>query len=207
MPLVSVIIPNYNYARYLDARIESVLNQTFTDFELILLDDVSTDDSLKVFDQYKDNPHVSCLVVNETNSGSPFKQWMKGILLAQGKYIWIAEADDLAESDFLEKTVGLAERHEDFAFCYAGSLLIDSDGGIMRNRDVNKWGRRARKEAAYFDGRQFAARNLYWKNYVINASGVLFRRQYALNLAESDFIRMRCCGDWLFWFQMALQGE
>lgn len=103
MPLVSVIIPNYNYARYLDARIESVLNQTFTDFELILLDDVSTDDSLKVFDQYKDNPHVSCLVVNETNSGSPFKQWMKGILLAQGKYIWIAEADDLAESDFLEK--------------------------------------------------------------------------------------------------------
>lgn len=41
MPLVSVIIPNYNYARYLDARIESVLNQTFTDFELILLDDVS----------------------------------------------------------------------------------------------------------------------------------------------------------------------
>ena len=208
MPLVSVIIPNYNYARYLDARIESVLNQTFTDFELILLDDVSTDDSLKVFDQYKDNPHVSCLVVNETNSGSPFKQWMKGILLAQGKYIWIAEADDLAESDFLEKTVGLAERHEDFSFCYVGSLLIDSDGRVMQNRDVNKWGRRARnnKEEAYFDGKRFAAHNLYWKNYVINASGVLFRRQYALNLAESDFIRMRCCGDWLFWFQMALQG-
>ena len=58
-------------------------------------------------------------------------------------------------------------------------------------RDVNKWGRRVRKEAAYFDGRQFAARNLYWKNYVINASGVLFRRQYALNLAESDFTRWR----------------
>lgn len=46
IPLVSVVVPNYNYARYLRARIDSILNQTFTDFELILLDDLSTDESL-----------------------------------------------------------------------------------------------------------------------------------------------------------------
>lgn len=102
VPLVSVVVPNYNYARYLDARLTSILNQTFQDFELILLDDASTDDSLEILDKYKNNPHVSHIVVNERNTGSPFKQWMKGILLAKGEWIWIAEADDLCESTFLE---------------------------------------------------------------------------------------------------------
>ena len=61
-PLVSVVVPNYNYARYLDARLSSILNQTFQDFELILLDDASTDNSLEVLDRYKDDPHVSHLL-------------------------------------------------------------------------------------------------------------------------------------------------
>lgn len=206
VPLVSVVIPNYNYARYLQARIESVLNQTFTDFELILLDDVSTDDSVQVLHQYKDNEHVSQIVVNEQNSGTPFKQWMKGISLARGKYVWIAEADDLAEPDFLMRCVNLAEQHEDFSFCYVGSLLIDSEGNLIPKKDVNKWGKREKKREAYFDGKSFAAHNLYWRNYVLNASGVLFRREYALNLGDTSFMDMRYCGDWLFWFWMSMQG-
>ena len=56
---VSVIVPNYNYARYLPMRIESILNQTFTDFELILLDDASTDESVSVLEKYRNNKHVS----------------------------------------------------------------------------------------------------------------------------------------------------
>lgn len=55
---VSVIVPNYNYARYLPMRIESILNQTFTDFELILLDDASTDESVSVLEKYRNNKHV-----------------------------------------------------------------------------------------------------------------------------------------------------
>ena len=54
-PLVSVVVPNYNYARYLDARLSSILNQTFQDFELILLDDASTDNSLEILNKYKNN--------------------------------------------------------------------------------------------------------------------------------------------------------
>ena len=61
---VSVIVPNYNYARYLPMRIESILNQTFTDFELILLDDASTDESVSVLEKYRNNKHVSRIVVN-----------------------------------------------------------------------------------------------------------------------------------------------
>ncbi len=75
--MVSVIVPNYNHASYLVARIESILNQTYQDFELILLDDCSTDDSREVLLKYKDNPKVTHLVFNEQNSGSPFIQWQK----------------------------------------------------------------------------------------------------------------------------------
>lgn len=71
-PLVSVIIPNYNHARFLDERIQSVINQTYQNFELIILDDNSTDNSVEVMNQYKDDPHVSQIVVNEVNSGSTY---------------------------------------------------------------------------------------------------------------------------------------
>ena len=99
---VSIIVPNYNYACYLNVRIASILNQSYTNYELILLDDASTDNSVEILEKYKDNPHVSHILVNEKNSGSPFQQWAKGISLARGKWIWIAEADDVAEPTFLE---------------------------------------------------------------------------------------------------------
>ena len=205
-PLVSVIVPNYNYARYLDARIDSILRQTWTDFELILLDDASTDTSREILEKYRDHPRVSRIEFNTRNTGSPFQQWMKGILLARGKYIWIAEADDLADPDFLETTVTLCEAHERTAVCVVGSWLIDGAGRVS-NKDINHWGRRKGKQPGCFDGKSYALHNLYWKNYLINASGILFRREYAVRLAHSAFLQMRYCGDWLFWFQMALQGE
>lgn len=206
VPLVSVVVPNYNYARYLEARMASVLNQTFADFEIILLDDASTDGSAELLRRYAADSRVSHVVVNKTNTGSPFTQWMKGIRLARGKYVWIAEADDLAEPDFLETCVAQAEQHEDVSICYAGSILIDAEGKV-EPRDVNHWGNRAQRKVSCFDGKEYAARNLYWKNYIINASGVIFRREYALNLADSDFVHMRYCGDWLFWFGMSMQGQ
>ena len=111
------------YARYLDARLTSILNQTFQDFELILLDDASTDNSLEILDKYKNNPHVSHLVVNEQNTGSPFKQWMKGILLAKGEWIWIAEADDSSKPNFLETCIEQIEKEENISFVYTALIL------------------------------------------------------------------------------------
>lgn len=205
-PMVSVVIPNYNYAHYLTQRIDSVLHQTYTDYELILLDDASADNSAEILNAYKSLPCISHVVINEKNTGSPFIQWMKGITLSRGKYVWIAEADDLAEPDFLENCVNLAEKYTDTAICHTGSLLID-DSGKVRHRHPNHWGRRRkRKEFASFDGRKFAEYNLYWKNYIINASGVIFRREYALRLSDSSFLSMKYCGDWQFWFEMSLQG-
>lgn len=203
---VSVIIPNYNYEKYLEERINSVLNQTFTDYELILLDDASTDKSAEILNKYKDHPKVSHLVINEKNSGSPFSQWMKGIRLAQGKWIWMAEADDAAEPEFLETCIRCAEKYEDVSFVYTGTKRIDKDGNPITHPFLywEKWGPAGE---ACFPGKDFAAHNLYWQNVVANASCVLFSREKAMSLQNEPFLKMRNCGDWMFWFRMALKGK
>ena len=134
-PLVSVIIPNYNHARYLEQRLDSVLNQTYQNFEVIILDDHSTDNSLEVINRYKDNPHIKQIVVNETNSGSTFKQWDKGIHLATGDIIWIAESDDYCELNLLDELVRIYTSKPDMAYVYTTSIMVDENGkkgGISR---------------------------------------------------------------------------
>ena len=104
-PAVSVIVPNYNHAPFLRRRLDSIFNQTYQDFEVIILDDCSSDNSKEIIEQYRNRPQITHIVYNEVNSGSPFKQWAKGFDLAKGEYIWIAESDDWAELNFLEETV------------------------------------------------------------------------------------------------------
>src|SRR5690606_4865216 len=103
-PRVSVIVPNYNYARYLEKRLQSIFDQTFQDFELLYLDDASTDDSEAVFARFAGDPRVRAFR-NQTNGGNVFKQWNKGVREAKGEYIWLAEADDLAAPRLLEVLV------------------------------------------------------------------------------------------------------
>ena len=126
-PLVSVIIPNYCHARYLDQRIQSVLNQTYRNFEVIILDDCSPDDgaSRAVIEKYRDNPHVSHIVYNTENSGSPFRQWNKGFGLAKGELIWIAESDDYADERFLEILVPCILLHNNISVAFCRSVLFN----------------------------------------------------------------------------------
>ena len=206
-PKISIIVPNYNYAHFLDKRIESILKQTYTDYEIILLDDASTDDSVKVLEKYKDNPHISQFVINEQNTGSPFKQWMKGILLAKGEWVWIAEADDLCEPTFLEICMHYINMESNVTICNTGSVYIDTEDNIMKGK-VYQWEKNENKAGAIcFDGKKFAEYILYWKNDIPNASGVLFKKEYALNIHNKKWTDFRYCGDWLFWFEMAMQGK
>ncbi|MEJ7913050.1 MAG: glycosyltransferase family 2 protein, partial [Chitinophagaceae bacterium] len=77
--MVSVIIPNYNHAEYLHQRIQSVLDQTWPHFEIIILDDCSTDNSKQIIEEYRYHDKVGAIIFNPVNSGSTFKQWIKGI--------------------------------------------------------------------------------------------------------------------------------
>src|ERR1700738_3854186 len=116
MPRVSVVIPNYNHARYLRQRVDSVLQQSYQDFEVILMDDCSTDDSRIVISEYANDPRIR-ISLNEKNSGSAFKQWNKGVGLARGEYVWIAESDDYADPHLLETLVSRLEAEPRAVFC------------------------------------------------------------------------------------------
>src|ERR1700730_10551870 len=114
-PKVSVIIPNHNHAPYLRQRIDTVLQQTFQDFEVILMDDCSTDDSRAIISEYATDPRVR-IEFNGRNSGSAFKQWNKGVGLARGEYVWIAESDDYADLRLLERLVAVLDEETKIVF-------------------------------------------------------------------------------------------
>ena len=205
---VSVIIPNYNYARFLQQRIESVLAQTYTDYEIILLDDASTDDSVSILNHYKTNSRVAHLEINSVNTGSPFAQWQKGISLSRGKYIWIAESDDAADSSFLEKAVSVLNQYPHTSFCFLGSNCIDEKGNEL-STDFDRWTSKQLRRPhniGIFDGEDYIKHNLYWRNYIYNASGVVFRKQCFEQIKDLSCFSMRYSGDWLFWIEMAKQG-
>src|SRR5450759_685207 len=128
MPKVSVIVPNYNHAKYLFQRLDSIFNQTFQDFELILLDDCSTDNSFELLKGYSTHPKVSHFIVNKQNSGSTFKQWAKGIELGRGEFLWIAESDDVCEINFLEKVLLPFQKYDNAGLVYCQSWSINDTG-------------------------------------------------------------------------------
>lgn len=204
-PTVSVVIPNFNYLRFLPSRIESVLSQTFTDFELILLDDASTDGSAEYLRGFDGHPKVSRVIINDVNTGSPFRQWARGVDAARGRYVWIAEADDLAEPTFLERTVGLMEAHPQMTLAMTMSELIDAEGkpGCRKYfEDFDPDG-----ASVVYDGREVVAQRMFHNNSCYNASMVLFSREAWQRLPDREFLEMRYCGDWRLWSQLMLMGQ
>lgn len=203
MANISVIVPNFNHASYLEKRIYSILNQTYQDFELIILDDKSSDNSKEAIEQYRNHPKVSQIIYNKINSGSPFKQWQKGINLAIGKYIWIAESDDFADSSFLEKTVHVLDSQEDVSLVYTQSFVVDENSEIIRanyswtsDLDERRWNKNYVN-----DGKDEAVRYFLRKNIIPNASAALFRKSALKNITIWP-VNMKMLGDWFFWIQL-----
>lgn len=204
MPKVSVIIPNYNHARFLEQRIQSVLDQTYQDFEVIYLDDASTDNSNEVFAKFADNPRIQS-IYNQTNSGSPFKQWNKGLRHATGEYIWIAESDDYAEPVLLEKLVEKLDQHSSVGLAYCQSWQADENNDVNSTYrwftddiDIQRW-----KEDFINTGVDECKNYFIFKNTIPNASAVLFRRSLYEKVGGADETLI-LCGDWLLWVKILL---
>ncbi|MGH9718175.1 MAG: glycosyltransferase family 2 protein [Candidatus Acidiferrales bacterium] len=205
MPTVSIIVPNYNHARFLRQRIDSILAQTYQDFELILLDDCSTDDSAAILREYASHPRVTQLVFNETNSGSTFKQWNKGVRLARGKYVWIAESDDYADPPLLARLVALLNSDSAIAFAYCRSWRVTPDGIIgfadYNLPDPGRW-----TSDFCVDGIELFRRYFALITPVPNASAALFRKDLFERIGCADE-SLRLCGDWKLWAAMSLSGK
>lgn len=201
MPKVSIIVPNYNHSIFLEERLESIFNQTFQDFEVILLDDCSTDNSREVLEKYAVNEKVSHFIINKKNSGNTFIQWDKGLSLAKGEYIWIAESDDFCELNFLEKLVIPLLSSNEISLVYCQSNKVNN-----KSLKIGDWLSYTNSldnsfflNDFIFDGNKFIERFLIYKNVIPNASGVLFKKNKISKLDLEYFLKYN--GDWLFYFK------
>jgi len=196
-PLISIIVPSYNHAQYLDARIQSILRQTYQNFEILVLDDYSTDSSWSYLNQYINHPKFSHIIQSEMNSGSPYKQWEKGIQLAKGEWIWIAESDDWAETTFLEVLISNILPNTTLAFCHSH---IDSNESSKN--DCN-----GTLVSLHWRGIPFIKRRMLSFNSIINASMAIFKK----DVLESNVFEVRnsltYCFDWYFWTLIASKGD
>lgn len=204
-PLISIIVPNFNHAPFLKQRLDTVFSQTFQDFEVILLDDCSTDNSVEILTVYAKNVKVSHFIINKENSGSPFKQWKKGIDLAKGKYIWIAESDDYSEIEFLNTMIALLNKKESLGIAYCQSLIADDSGKAIGDKlnftsefEPNIW-----KNDFIIEGTEFINNYLSVKAVIPNTSAVIFEKSLVDSTVFDDtLLSMSICGDWLFWLKL-----
>jgi glycosyltransferase involved in cell wall biosynthesis len=198
---VSVIVPNYNHARYLEERLRSIFAQTHRPHEILFLDDASSDESVAVARRLAaESPVPFHLIPNETNSGSTFRQWLKGIDLACGDLVWIAESDDVCRPELLERLVP-----EFFdpavALAYCQSAMIGPEGqkyaedyvALTNDISVTHW--RHPYSVPALEEVELA---LSQRNTIPNASAVVFRKRADID-CRADLERMRLGGDWLFY--------
>ena len=205
MPIVSVIVPNYNHGQYLRKRIDSILAQTFQDFELILLDDASTDDSRGIIESYRNDAHVTHIVYNENNGGTPFKQWDKGIELATGEWIWIAESDDFADKCFLETLIEKVQRYPEVGFAFSATYFVNEDGkvtGKCRSADVA-----ASPDHCVHESKAFIKERIFINNSIDNVSECIFKKSLYCSDKKSLYEWMRLCGDWFFYVLLSQQTD
>lgn len=206
-PLVSVIVPNYRHANYLAQRLDSILEQSTQDIELIVLDDASPDHSRDIINDYAQRfPDKITCIFNEHNSGSPFKQWQKGFEAVRGTYIWIAESDDFAHPLFLEKCLAAFAEQPEAGVVFTQSYAVDERGDILysfKDKYLNKifpeniWLRNFVRQ-----GEEYIIYTSY-SNTIPNAGAVLFKKSCLGSLdASAPFTAWKLMGDWLFWIQL-----
>jgi glycosyltransferase involved in cell wall biosynthesis len=205
---VSIIVPSYNHAQFLEERIESILNQDFHNFEVILLDDLSPDNSAEILKKYQDHPKVSHCIINEKNSGSTFYQWNKGIDLAKGELIWIAESDDVADPHFLAKLVPKFDQNPNLVLAYSQSYRMNAQGEVTGTwKDCTD-----SSDAELFtndfelSGLEYFEKFLKTGNTIPNASGVIFKKQTYLDVGGAN-PRLKFIGDWDIWAKIVTQGD
>jgi len=205
---ISVIIPNYNHAAYLQQRIESVIKQTLQPFEIIILDDCSTDNSVEIIQSYASVYPTIQFIKNDINSGSTFAQWNKGVALASGDLIWIAESDDTAENNFLETLLSNFEKDAKVVLAYCQSKRIDAGGEVTGNwkNFTDDLDNDLFKNDFVWNGQDYIESFLIHRNTIPNASAVVFKKAaYSQTGGANNFLKN--VGDWLIWLQILTEGN
>lgn len=193
---VSICIPVYNAEEFISSTIQSVLDQTYTDFELIVSDNQSTDDTMKKIMQFSDKRIV--VFENDTNVGM-FENWNLCLKRAKGEYIHLLCADDYLEPTAIEKMIGRMEKNSNAVFVFNDSNVVNEVGKIIMKRTF------ASKDGKY-DGREIAKKAFKDHNIFGEPSNVMFRRDIAKKVggfSEKIFYS----SDWDYWTRLAMHGD
>ena len=209
---ISVVIPNYNYERFLYQRIYSILNQKSKINEIIILDDCSSDDSRIMIDDIVSNLSKFIdikKVYNKKNSGSPFKQWNKGFNLSKSDYVWIAEADDYSNEKFLNEVLKPMINDKDITLSYCDTSYIHTNGiqltktvkDLIDIMETGHW------DKNYINDGINEIENYEFLNCTIaNVSSVIFKKDnYEKELEKAGSFKQ--CGDWYFYYSVMKKGK
>lgn len=209
-PKISIIVPNFNHAKYLRERLESIYCQSYSNIEIILLDDCSSDDSLSILHEYAHRyPSNTICHFNKKNSGGVFNQWKKGLALATGDLVWIAESDDYCSSNLLDELVRcfqnqavmLAFVRTDFV-CGTPPVKTWSSEEYLSDLGLKIWSSPFIKSAHVMVKSGWAIKNL-----VPNVSGAIFRHPGKMDLLDdAEWLKLRMCGDWVFYLSIIRGG-
>lgn len=210
LPKVSIIVPNFNHAKYLLERLESIYEQTYGNIEVILLDDCSSDESMAILNDYAERyPSKTICRFNEANSGGAFNQWKKGLELATGELVWIAESDDYCSANLLEELVRCFQ-NPGVMLAFARTEFVRGTPPIkdwtseeyLSDLGPGIWNRPFIQSA-------HAIVKSGWvvKNIVPNGSGAVFRHPGKMGLLnDSQWLSLRMCGDWVFYLSIIRGG-
>lgn len=208
---VSVIIPNYNYEKYIEERIDSVIFQTYPIYELIIIDDCSSDNSREVIRrkirEIGDTVPIR-FIENNVNSGNVFIQWKRAFQEAKGDYIWIAEADDSCAANFLETVIkGFDDPKTVISYCE--SLTMDENGKLLMGDlrpwidifNCGKW-----NDDYIKDGIDEITETMCINNTIANVSSVVFKKGDYDSYIETAR-RFRLAGDWYVYMRILETGK
>ncbi len=150
-PRVSVIMPAYNASAFIREAVDSILAQTFGDFELIILNDGSTDDTRAIVESYDDE---RIRLVNKSNSGVA-STLNEGLRLAKGEFVWRHDADDISLPQKLERQIQFMEEHPEFDLCATQIAFMTERGKVA-------WDKRQPK-TAWFQEQPF--REVFFEDF------------------------------------------
>jgi len=195
-PLLSVTVLNYNYGHYLPTCLDSILSQTFRDFEVVVINDKSTDNSLEVLMPYLADPRVR-LVDHQTNKGF-VASLIEGASLSRGRYISVISADDwVLDSTAFAKQIEVLERDPEIAFAYTAYGHYETP-----ERQGHVW--RAAKGNFVRDGRE-ALQDIVVNPYVLH-SGTVIRKSTYEAIGGYD-ASLKYAVDVKMWFALCHAGK
>lgn len=187
--LVSVIIPTYNRANVIEDSINSVLDQTYKDIEIIVVDDNSNDNTIKVLEKYKDKIKV---IKHERNLGGGAAR-NTGIRNSNGTYIAFLDSDDVWEKNKLENQIEIMKKNPDISVCFCNYIMVNKvNEEIVGRHNINTKGDVTTK--------------LFFNNYIGTTSALIVKKSSLIEVNGFDET-LRSCQDWDLYFKLASKNK